>query len=436
MNPTNNNSNFHEEQKPGSSPSEAEMGDKVHPSSNQKGFDEFYFAYLFQMVNDWGTGMETDIQIPDDSPVSYHSHIIDGMNNIVVLIEADNISEDEIDPLAKHWFELMKANVLPKRIANVFLVFTFQNGIPEILKKKITGSKKLVNFISKGVLMGYVDLANFQIKIGYEHSGFPSGQSLNKALKAFKDGQAPRDEKELHNAVFTLRKRQNKFEEMLSGTKPLGTWAILGICLLMFLWVSLSGGSENLMVLLRFGANFNPLSEAGEWWRFVGSMFLHIGILHLIINMFVLLDVGSRIEQYFGNTKYLALYFITGIAGSIASAKFGFHVAAGASGAIFGLCGAAAWIGFRYKNEIPDVLRNRLAGNMIFFILYNLVYGFSRSNVDNAAHIGGLLAGVFFAMIIPPIVNEGQDWSKTTPCKSTVHAACIHSLCSTGVCSL
>lgn len=392
-------------------------GNRISSADNVKVFDEFYYAYLFQMVNDWGTGTETDIQVPDDSLASYTSHIIDGMNNIVILIDADKISEDDIDSLAEHWFELMKAKALPKRIANVFLLFTFQSGIPEILKKKIAGSKKRVNFLSKGVLMGYVDLANFQMKIGFEHSGFPSGQSLKNALQSYKDGKAPRNEKELHKTVFALKKRQSKFEEMLSGTKPLGTWAILGICLLMFIWISLSGGSENLMVLLRFGANFNPLSEAGEWWRFIGSMFLHIGILHLIINMFVLLDVGSRIEQYFGNTKYLALYFITGIAGSMASAKFGFHVAAGASGAIFGLCGAAAWIGFRYKNEIPDILRNRLAGNMIFFIIYNLVYGFSRSNIDNSAHIGGLLAGVLFAMLVPPIVNEGHDWSKTAPAK-------------------
>ena len=389
-----------------------------HFTDKSKSFNEFYYAYLFQMINDWGTGMEIDFQVPDDSLASYTSHIIDGMNNIVILIDADNIDEDNIGSLAQHWFKLMKSKVLPKRIANVFLVFTFKNGITEVLRKKITGAKKLVDFTSKGVLMGYVDLANFQIKIGFEHSGFPSGQSLKKALKAFKDGLAPSNENDLHNAVIALRKKQSKFAEMLSGTKPLGTWTILGICLLMFIWISLSGGSENLMNLLRFGANFNPLSEAGEWWRFIGSMFLHIGIFHLIINMVVLLDVGSRLEQYFGNTKYLALYFITGIAGSIASAKFGFHVAAGASGAIFGLCGAAAWIGFRYKTEIPDVLRNRLAGNMILFIVYNLAFGFSRSNVDNAAHIGGLLAGVLFAMLVPPIINEGRDWSKTAPAKS------------------
>lgn len=412
MTPDNNHNHFDLN---GESFPDSSQRKTVNSDNKTDSFHRFYYAYLFQMVNDWGVGMETDITVSDDS---FPTHIIDGMNHIVILIDADKISEDSIDPLAKYWFELMKTKALPRRIANVFLLFTFQGGIPEVLRKKITQAKKLMDFTSKGVLMGYVDLANFQMKIGYEHSGFNSGQSLKKALKAFKDGQAPADEKELHKAVENLRKRQSKFEEMLSGTKPLGTWAILGICLLMFIWISLSGGSENLMALLRFGANFAPLTDAGEWWRFVGSMFLHIGFLHLLINMFVLLDVGSRIEQYFGNVKYLALYFITGIAGSIASAKFGFHVAAGASGAIFGLCGAAAWIGYRNKNEIPDVLRNRLAGNMIFFIIYNLVYGFSKSNVDNAAHIGGLLAGVLFAMIVPPVISEGHDWSKTAPAKA------------------
>lgn len=138
-------------------------------------------------------------------------------------------------------------------------------------------------------------------------------------------------------------------------------------------------------------------------------MFLHIGFVHFLVNMFTLLSIGSTLEKYFGTLKYMALYALAGIGGSLASAFSRDILAAGASGALFGLCGGAAYLGFRYSKEIPAILRKQLAGGMISCIGYNLLYGFISSGIDNAAHIGGLLVGVIYAMIVSPPVIKGKE---------------------------
>ncbi len=92
--------------------------------------------------------------------------------------------------------------------------------------------------------------------------------------------------------------------------------------------------------LIAWGANFRPITLAGEWWRLLTSCFLHIGIIHLLMNLYALMYIGIQLEPHLGKTRFLAAYLLTGIAGSANSLYWHeFTVSAGASGAIFGMYG-------------------------------------------------------------------------------------------------
>lgn len=147
--------------------------------------------------------------------------------------------------------------------------------------------------------------------------------------------------------------------------------------------------------LIELGSNFGPLTTHGEWWRLASATFLHAGAMHLIVNMITLNDIGRLCERLYGKWRYAVIYLASGLCGSIASLWWNPWVnSVGASGAVFGVMGA----GFLYladrRNGVPmSVMRAHLIV-MGVFIVYALVSGFGRDHVDNAAHVGGLIAGL------------------------------------------
>ena len=153
--------------------------------------------------------------------------------------------------------------------------------------------------------------------------------------------------------------------------------------------------------LLRWGALYGPNVAAGEFWRLLTCTGVHIGILHVGFNMWCLWDGGRLGERLFGSAAFLVLYLFSGVGGSVAS--FGHNpqlVAAGASGAVFGVFGGILGFMLVRPKVIPkDVLRP-LTRSTATFILYNLVYGFSASGIDNAAHVGGLVVGFLCGMLM------------------------------------
>lgn len=194
---------------------------------------------------------------------------------------------------------------------------------------------------------------------------------------------------------------------------PWGTWLIAAVCALMFAWETLAGGSQYTAVLVALGAEYGPFVWAGEWWRLVGATFLHIGIIHLAVNMYALLQVAPVCERIYGTARFLALYAVSGVTGSLAAAWFSDGINAGASGALFGVFAAIAVVGYRLRDHMPSYLSRRLTGTMIPVILFNLVFGFTVNNIGgvligNAAHIGGLIGGAIFALAIPPILEPDQ----------------------------
>src|SRR5690606_36651475 len=136
-----------------------------------------------------------------------------------------------------------------------------------------------------------------------------------------------------------------KEKDSLTVGRPFFTNMFLGIQIAMFILLELAGGSQNPYVLIEYGAKFNQLIVAGEWWRFITPIFLHIGILHLLMNSLALYYLGSIVEKIYGSGRFLFIYLFSGFLGALGSFIFNPSISAGASGAIFGCFGALLYFG-------------------------------------------------------------------------------------------
>jgi len=165
--------------------------------------------------------------------------------------------------------------------------------------------------------------------------------------------------------------------------------------------------SPSIETLIKWGGNIRYLTINGQLWRLFTCIFLHGGILHLIFNIYALLYVGSILEKVIGKNKYIFAYMVSGIAASISSLMIYENVVSvGASGAIFGLFGVLIPLLSSKKTNFPDISVDKLLLNVSIFVSYNIVAGFSKSGIDNAAHIGGLFTGVIIGILYSMIALE------------------------------
>lgn len=146
--------------------------------------------------------------------------------------------------------------------------------------------------------------------------------------------------------------------------------------------------------LVQWGSNLTSLTLHGQPWRLVTSMFLHGSLLHLAFNMLALWQVGQLVERLFGSRRFIGLYTIAGVCGSLASVLWHPSVnSVGASGAIFGIVGGLFAFTRREHSGVPPTVVTELQGSLLPFLLFNLAAGFVYPHTDNAAHIGGLVGG-------------------------------------------
>lgn len=192
--------------------------------------------------------------------------------------------------------------------------------------------------------------------------------------------------------------------------KPRFTWILLGCNVAMFIITILYGlrqyGSWDLLTnllptLVFFGAKVNELIAQGEVWRLFAATFLHADILHLLFNIYALSALGHQVEGYFGHGRFLVIYLLAGLWGSLASYATSPEISVGASGAIFGLAGATAIYFWRYHENFGDAGRSVLR-NVMAVIAFNLVFGFTNPQIDNAGHLGGLIGGAIVALGLLP----------------------------------
>ena len=183
------------------------------------------------------------------------------------------------------------------------------------------------------------------------------------------------------------------------------TQILVGMNVAVFLAMIVSGVhplEPTIDSLIRWGADFGPRTvTGGEWWRLLTSMFLHIGIIHIAFNMFVLWQIGPFVERLLGNIGFVIVYLVSGLAGALVSLAWNpYVVSAGASGAIFGLYGALLGFLLMSRDSIPSEVLSPLTKNALIFIGYNAVYGFMRSGTDVADHVGGLAAGFLCGLVV------------------------------------
>jgi membrane associated rhomboid family serine protease len=172
-------------------------------------------------------------------------------------------------------------------------------------------------------------------------------------------------------------------------------------------------------VLLAFGAKTNYLIHfEHQYWRFVTPIFIHVNLIHVVINMYSLWVIGPWVEKLYGSAKFVVFWVVTGIAGVAASyltvipeshpglissflIKPNDDPSAGASGALFGLVGVLFVFGVKYRHELPEGFKRAFGTGMVPIILLNLGIGFlARGIIDNAAHMGGLISGAAFAAFV------------------------------------
>ncbi|MGH9502918.1 MAG: rhomboid family intramembrane serine protease [Terriglobales bacterium] len=184
---------------------------------------------------------------------------------------------------------------------------------------------------------------------------------------------------------------------------------IVGINVMVFLAMVLSGVSPILPTpqqLLTWGANFGPLSLGAQPWRMLASNYVHIGIIHIFFNMWCLWNLGRLAESILDRWTYLLVYTASGISGSLASLWW--HpqgVGVGASGAIFGLAGGLIAVLYLGKLPIAKAALKPTLKSLISFAVYNLFFGLVPG-IDNAAHLGGLAAGLGLGAVLSGSVTE------------------------------
>lgn len=195
------------------------------------------------------------------------------------------------------------------------------------------------------------------------------------------------------------------------------TTILVGINIAVFVLMCATGVSPvepTRVQLVKWGANWGPLSLGSQPWRVLTSNYVHIGILHIFFNMWCLLNLGKLAERILDNWTYVLVYTFSGVAGSLVSLwRHPMVVGAGASGAIFGLAGgliAALYLG---KLPFPKQAIRPTLKSLLTFAAYNLFFGLAPG-IDNSAHMGGLLAGLAMggtlAGHLTDEVDDRQRW--------------------------
>jgi rhomboid protease GluP len=180
-----------------------------------------------------------------------------------------------------------------------------------------------------------------------------------------------------------------------------------------FLFMTVSGVdmfSPDPRLLVRYGAMFGPYVYQGETWRLFSCQFVHIGLIHLAFNMYVLYAIGRDLEIIYGMPAFILIYLFSGTCGSLASLwAHPEGLMAGASGAIFGVVGAAVAFYLRLHDPALKKIFVRWAKSMGMFIVYNTIFGLMVPGIDHYAHTAGLVAGFGMGYLVASLSGKQND---------------------------
>ena len=334
------------------------------------------------------------------------------------------ITEENYKPMIIHgindeiWLENLDNNYKIVRIVSHHIHNKEQLDFDKFKLSKIVKQvkRKTLSFKVK-VLSIYTDIEDEKI-LNNDDVLITKEKDINnpKLVSAFPDIVEKTNRKEdgleyfikVTDNINKKNEKRNKIaEKIFSYKQPIVTYIIMAICIILFILMELSGGSTNSQTLLKYGANLDVLVKNGEYYRLFTCIFLHIGIMHLLCNMYSLYIIGREVENLFGKIKYIIIFILSGIFGSIMSLAFTHNtISAGASGAIFGLLGALLYFGMHYRTYLGEAIKR----SIIPIIVVNLIIGIFAEGIDLAAHIGGLVGGVLVAMMVGvPDKSKAKD---------------------------
>ncbi len=186
---------------------------------------------------------------------------------------------------------------------------------------------------------------------------------------------------------------------------------LIAINVIYFLYLEVTGSTENTQFMVAHGEMYAPLVlEGGEYYRLLTSVFMHFGINHIMNNMLILFILGDNLERALGHIKYLLFYLLCGVGANVVSmavnlGEYRTVVSAGASGAIFGVIGGLSYAVLVNRGRLEDLSVRQL----VVVIACSLYFGFTSTGVDNAAHIGGLIVGVVMGILLYRKPRRRQD---------------------------
>ncbi len=329
-----------------------------------------------------------------DRPISVLAKNAFGAHEVVELVDGDYLSADQLAVR----FEESKRILSESKKRNQFIwqIIVF-NGIADADKlEAIKRGSFLDAGGGKSIESIVVELSSGKaVKLFSEKpKAARIFRSVEKALNEAGNGSPDSD------AIVEMAiRKQDEYKVEIKAKTPIVTYILIAINVLVFagiyVYSTLSGKTYNELII-GLGAKVNIYIIAGEYWRLVTPIFLHGGIVHLLVNCYSLYALGTTAERLLGRKKYIWVYFAAGVIGNIFSFAFSQSAGVGASGAIFGLLGAMLYLGM----ERPAFFKASFARGIITTIVINLAYGFSNAGIDNFAHMGGLLGGFLASGIV------------------------------------
>ena len=305
-------------------------------------------------------------------------------NYEIVRIVSNHIHNDE-----QYDFDVFKTKRIVKKIKNKTFsldmnVFSFFLDMGESVTSDLNNDKILNGIkitaeddILKNDLVNksFPDLKN---NMEYNEKGFELFMKITSDINK-------------HN-----KEDNEKIEKVFSKKFPFITYLIIAVCVICYLAPILMGANVYSDFIKMFCVH-GPSIRDGQFYRLITGGFLHGNIFHLFFNCYTLYVIGTQVESYLGKWKYTAIYFISMIIASLTSMTFsGSTPSIGASGAIFGVIGALIYFGYHYRIFLGNVVKTQI----IPLVILNLFMGFMLPNVDNFAHIGGLIGGILSTMAL------------------------------------
>ncbi len=304
------------------------------------------------------------------------------------------------------WLENLDSNYEVVRINSNYIhnneqldfdIFKTNSVIKQIKKKTLSFKCKSLNiFLNVGENVKFedhrknMDLCKIDVDEGIEN---------NKIMEIFpelKDDEVDAGTNmdffiNVTNDINSKTEEKNRLFEKTFKKKPIViTYALIFINILIFM-LSVAG----ILNVSAFSMNKAGIQNH-EYYRLITAAFFHVDIIHLLCNMYSLAIIGKEVETVLGKKKFIVVYLMSALISSLLSGVLGNYSSIGASGAIFGLLGALLYFGYHYRLYLGNVMMT----GVVPVIILNLVIGFMNPMIDNFGHIGGLIGGIFSAMIV------------------------------------